>query len=145
MSSWQKLLKSDFFATIPLNKEFGLILIGETMKIADLRPYQKKVDVTVKVLEKNEIREVTSKLDDSQHKVTEALVGDNTGTVLLTLWDDIIDKTEEGKSYKIGNAYTQLFKNSLRLNIGRYGTIEETSEETGQINEQNNISEKEFA
>ena len=114
------------------------------MQISELRPFSKKVDLTIKVLEKNEVREVSSKLDNSTHKVTEALVGDASGTILLTLWDDGIDKVEVGKSYKIGNGYTSLFKNSLRLNIGRYGTLADAEAEVTEVNQENNLSEKEF-
>src|SRR3989338_4689431 len=114
------------------------------MQLSELRPFAKKVDVIVKVLGKNEVREVTSKLDNSTHKVTEANVGDASGVILLTLWDDMIDKVEEGKSYKITNGYTSLFQNKLRLNIGRYGTLEAATEEVTEVNETNNLSEKEF-
>lgn len=110
------------------------------MKIEELKPYAKKVDVTVKALEKNEARDVTSKLDNTEHKVAEALVGDSTGTVLLTLWDDLIDKVEAGKSYKITNGYTSQFKNSLRLNVGRYGQLEESNEDVGEVNKENKLS-----
>lgn len=114
------------------------------MAIADLRPYAKKVDITAKVLEKNEIREVTSKLDNTSHKVTEVLVGDASGTVLLTLWDDMIENVEVGKTYSVKNGYTSMFKNSVRMNIGRYGTLEESKEEIAEINQENNISDKDF-
>ena len=113
------------------------------MQVNELKPFAKNVEVTVKVLGKNEVREVSSKLDNSTHKVTEANVGDATGVVLLTLWDDMIDKVEEGKAYKIANGYTSLFQNKLRLNIGRYGTLEESSDEIS-VDETNNMSEKEF-
>ncbi|MFA4907633.1 MAG: hypothetical protein WC602_05175 [archaeon] len=112
--------------------------------ISELRPFSKKVDLVVKAMSKNEIREVQSKLDNSTHKVTEVLVGDESGTILLTLWDDMIEKVSEEKSYKVGNAYTSLFKGSLRLNIGRYGTLEESSEEVASVNTENNISDKQF-
>ena len=115
------------------------------MKITELRPFAKKVDLTVKAVSKNEPREVTSKLHNSVHKVTEALVGDESGTVLLTLWDDTIGQVEVGKVYKISNGYTSLFKNSLRLNIGRYGKIEESTEKIEEVTEENNLSEKELS
>ncbi|MFH1224377.1 MAG: hypothetical protein V1676_01090 [Candidatus Diapherotrites archaeon] len=110
--------------------------------VAELRPFSKKVDLVVKVLEKNEVREVTSKLDNSQHKVTEALVADATGSVLLTLWDDAIEKVEIGKSYAITNGYTSTFKDSVRLNIGRYGEFKEAEKEVGEVNTENNVSGK---
>ena len=87
------------------------------MQINELRPFSKRVEVTGKIINKNEVREVTSKLDDSQHKVTEAVLADNTASVLLTLWDDTIDNVEVGKVYKVANGYTSLFQRKIRLNI----------------------------
>ncbi len=110
-------------------------------KVSELGPYQKKVDLVVKAVKKNEEREVTSRLDGSKHKVTEALVGDESGSVFLTLWDDAIEKVQEEKIYKISNAYTSLFKDSLRVNIGRYGSLEESTEKV-EANTKNNVSEK---
>jgi replication factor A1 len=115
------------------------------MKVNELKPFGKKIDLVVKALSKAETREVTSKLDNTTHKVTEAKVADDTGAVLLTLWDDAIENVQDGKVYKITNAYTSLFKNSLRVNIGRYGQIEESTDSLDQVNEENNISEKELS
>ena len=115
------------------------------MKVEELKPYQKKIDLIVKAIEKNDAREVVSKLDDSKHRVTEALVGDETGCILLTLWDEAIEQVEAGKTYKLENGYTQFFKNSLRLNIGRFGKFEESSDKIEEANRENNLSEKEMA
>ena len=115
------------------------------MKINEIKPYGKKIDVTVKVESKAEPREVVARLDNTTHRVTEALVGDETGCVLLTLWDDSIDTVEEGKAYTITNGYSTTFKNSLRLNIGRYGKIEASTENLEKIGKENNLSEKELS
>ncbi len=112
-------------------------------EIENLKPREKGIDLVFKVVSKGEPREVTSKLDGSTHKVSDVLVGDTTGTVILTLWDDKIDAVEEGKSYKLENGYTSLFKSSLRLNVGRYGKLED-SDEDFEVNTGNNVSEKEF-
>lgn len=114
------------------------------MKINELRPFQKKVDLPLKVVKIMEVREVSSKLDNSTHKVTEALVGDDTGSVLLTLWDEAIEQVKENQSYNLENGYTSLFKNTLRLNVGRYGKLTESEEDIGTVNEENNLSNKEF-
>ncbi len=110
------------------------------MKVESLRPYQKKVNLTVKAVNVNEPREVTSKLDDSKHSVTEALVGDDTGTILLTLWDDDISSVQPGQSYDIVNGFTSLFKQSIRLNIGRYGELKAAEVPIEAVNEANNLS-----
>jgi len=114
------------------------------LKVSEIKPYGKKIDVTVKVAEKGEPREVVARLDNSPHKVAEALVGDETGSILLTLWDDAIGQVQEGKTYQITNGYISSFKNSIRLNIGRYGKIEESKEGIPSIDKENNLSEKEL-
>jgi len=113
------------------------------MQISELKPFQKRVDLSFKVVEVREAKEVQSKLDNTTHKVAEAVVADSSGSILLTLWDDAITKVAQGKSYKLGNGFTSLFQNTLRLNIGRQGTIEET-EDIGEVNKENDVSSKEF-
>lgn len=115
------------------------------MQINDIKPFAKQIDLVVKVLNKNEIREVQSKADGSNHKVTEAVIGDASGICLLTLWDDSINKIEVGQVYAIKNAYTNLFQRKIRLNIGRYGTIEVSTDKVDEIKEDNNVSDKEQA
>ena len=117
---------------------------AKTAKVSELKPDMKSVSITVKALSKNEVRDVSSKLDGSSHKVTEMKVGDETGTVLLTLWDSAIDSVKEGKTYEITNAYTSVFKNSMRLNTGKYGEIKESSDEIANVDESNAMSEKFF-
>ncbi len=114
------------------------------MNVEEMRPFLKKVNTTVKVLDRTEIREVTSRLDDSSHKVTEFLVGDSTGTILLTAWDKAIDEIELGKIYDVENGFTSLFKNSIRLNLGRFGKINSTETAIDSVHRENNLSEKEF-
>jgi replication factor A1 len=114
------------------------------MKVKELKPYQKKLELIVKVLEKQEPREVMVSQDNSIHKVAEALVGDETASILLSLWDESVEKVEEGKTYRIENGYTTVFKNSIRLNTGKYGSIKESEEEIEKVDEENNLSEKEL-
>lgn len=108
------------------------------MKISEMRP-RARVDTTFKVVEKNEPRETRD-----GKRVTEALVGDDSGTVLLTLWEESVDKVDVGKTYKLTNGYANLFRGSLRLTIGRMGSLEESEEEVGDVNTENNMSEKRY-
>jgi replication factor A1 len=71
------------------------------------------------------------------------LVGDETGCVYLTLWDDNIEKVNDGDTIKVGNGYVSLFRGNMRLNVGRYGTIEVAKEAlAGEVNTENNLSSK---
>ncbi|MFQ6064389.1 MAG: hypothetical protein ACE5L6_02835 [Candidatus Bathyarchaeia archaeon] len=116
----------------------------EFMKVGNLKTYSRRVNVKVKVLNKTEPREVTSRRSGSTFNVAEALVGDETGCVLLDLWDDDIEKFETGDVISIKNGYVKLFRGSMRLNIGRYGQAEKIEEDMPEVNTENNLSEKTF-
>lgn len=98
-------------------------------KIAEIKHFQKKVDLVAKVIEKTNIREVVSKLDETRHNVCEILIGDETGTVYLTMWDDAINRIQIGKTYMFKNLFSSEFQKSMRLNIGRFGQFEEFSKD----------------
>jgi len=118
---------------------------SEPMKIGDLNTYSRRVETIVKVVSKTEPREVTSRAEQSAHSVCEALVGDDTGSVYLTLWDDSIQEVEEGQVLKITNGYVNLFRGSMRLNLGRYGSYEVLEESPfEEVNLDNNLSSKQF-
>jgi replication factor A1 len=114
-------------------------------KVGDLTPQSKAVNVTAKVVSKTEIREIPMGRDGSPHKVCDALIGDETGVVYLTLWDDNIDKVNEGDSVRVENGYVTLFKGNIRLNIGKYGKLEPAKEPLAvEVNTENNVSSKTY-
>ncbi len=114
-------------------------------KVGDLTPQSKAVNVTAKVVSKTEIREIPMGRDGSPHKVSDALVGDETGVVYLTLWDDNIEKVNEGDTIRVENGYVTLFKGNIRLNIGKYGKLEPAKEPlTVEVNTENNVSSKAY-
>jgi ssDNA-binding replication factor A large subunit len=119
-----------------------LIQAEELYQIKDLKPGLKRIEIVVKCISKKEIREVTSRKTGEINRVTEALAGDPTGCIILTLWNDDIDNFQTGNTYHMSNVYTSIFQNSLRLNIGRYGRFEQTDDETIQeVDESNNLSD----
>jgi replication factor A1 len=111
--------------------------------VADLKPRMKNLHITFKVLEKGEAREVTSRRDQSTHRVLDAVVGDSTGIVTVPLWDDSIENIEEGSTYLLKNGYTKLFRGNLRLNIGRYGEITPAEEPIEEVNTEVDMSAEE--
>ena len=111
------------------------------MKVAELRPEQKKIEITLRIEDKGKAREVASK-EGSMHKVCEALAGDETGCIYLSLWDEAIDAVQKGGYYKISNAYTSMYKGSLRIGAGKYGKISGTNGSFN-VDTANNMSLKE--
>ena len=114
-------------------------------KVGDLNPQSKAVNVTAKVVSKTEIREIPMGRDGSPHKVSDALIGDETGVVYLTLWDDNIEKVNENDTVRVENGYVTLFKGNIRLNIGKYGKLEPAQTPlTAEVNTENNVSSKTY-
>ena len=114
-------------------------------KVGDLTPQSKAVNVTAKVVSKTEMREIPMGRDGSPHKVSDALIGDETGVVYLTLWDDNIEKVNDGDTVRIENGYVTLFKGNIRLNIGKYGKLEPaTAPLDAEVNTENNVSSKTY-
>ncbi|MBT0158564.1 hypothetical protein G4O51_01105 [Candidatus Bathyarchaeota archaeon A05DMB-2] len=114
-------------------------------KVGALTPQSRAVNVTAKVVSKSEVREIPLGRDGSPHKVCDALVGDETGSIYLTLWDDNIEKVNENDTIRVENGYVTLFKGNMRLNIGKYGKLgmAETPFE-GEVNTENNMSSKTY-
>ena len=118
---------------------------NESTKIETLTTGSREINTIVKVMSKTPVREVTSRRDYSTHRVCEALVGDETASIYLTLWDDNIDGVNEEDTLRIKNGYVNLFRGSMRLNIGRYGTFETVEEPSiTEVNTENNLSQKRY-
>jgi replication factor A1 len=113
----------------------------EFVRIGELSPKSKRVNTIFKVVNLEDVKNVRSKKDRTPHAVTEAVVGDKTGTVLLTLWDESLEKVAAGKTYQLINGYVTLFRGSIRLNIGKYGEITEATD-LGDVKADNDISKK---
>lgn len=111
------------------------------VKVANLETRMSNIDISFKVLEKGDVREVTSRRDGSINRVASAIVGDETGIVTLPLWNDMIEAIEAGKTYVLKNAHTGLFRGNLRLKISRDSEINEREEEITDVKMDNDLSE----
>lgn len=114
----------------------------DLINIDEITPKSKNINIVFRVLEMEEIRNVRSKKDRTPHAVTEALIGDGTGVVLITIWDEMLEKIDVGKTYHLTNGYSSLFRGKIRINIGKYVEVEEVEDPGFEINRDNNISDK---
>lgn len=119
-------------------------MFEEFTKVEDLKTYTIRANLRVKVVTKGEPKSVVSRKDGVTYKVAEALVGDETGCVLLNLWNEDIDRFEVGDVIEIRNGYVRLFRGSMRLNIGKYGEARKVEEDIAEVNTENNLSERTF-
>lgn len=91
------------------------------MKVSDLAPGLRKVDIIVKVVTKSPIRQVFVRKNNTNHDVADLLVGDETGTVSMTLWDEMSHQIQENDVIQIANGYVSEYAGKVQLNIGQYG------------------------
>jgi len=97
-------------------------------KISDLSPFDRKLQVTFVVIEKGESRTITSRKTNEEHTLADVKIGDQTGTIILTLWDDTVDRVNEGDTYIVKNGYVNVFQEHMRLALGKWGSLEDTDE-----------------
>lgn len=109
------------------------------LKVEGLGPNSRGVDISVKVVSKGAVRETMG-----GRKVADALVGDETGCIYLTLWEDDIARVNEGDTIAVKNGYVSLFRGSMRLNIGRYGSFSPADSPISEVKADNNLSERHF-
>src|SRR3989454_2051514 len=112
-------------------------------KVKDLTPASKQVNVLVKVVSLSEEREITSKFGEAR-KLVEATVGDETGTVLLTLWNDQIGSVHKDETLLIDNGYVTLVRGHIRLNVGKYGTMAKSEQMIENVNTALDVSAVEY-
>ncbi len=108
--------------------------------INDLNENSKNVNATIKVIEIGETKDIPSRFGDK--RVCEVKVADASGSILLSLWDDQIGKIAVGDTLSIQNGYISIVRNSMRLNIGKYGKMLLSEGALSEVNTENNISER---
>ena len=92
------------------------------LKIEDLRVGMKKVNVVAEVLETAKPSKVHTQFRDNA-LVSNATIGDETGKILLCLWDQQVDAVSTGECIEVTNAHVASFKGERQLRLGKNGKI----------------------
>jgi replication factor A1 len=112
-------------------------------KVRDLTPSSKQVNVHAKVINVGEAKEVMGKYGDPR-KVAEAVIGDETATVILSLWNEQIGAIAKDDIILVDNGYVSLVRGHMRLNVGRYGNLTKSTDPIGEVNQTLDMSQQEF-
>jgi len=91
-------------------------------RIKDLKAGMKKVNLKAKVLEIPKPNMVYTRFGTEAY-VTNVLVGDETGTIRMNLWNQQINVVSEGDMIKIDNGIVTSFRGERQLRIGKHGRI----------------------
>jgi ssDNA-binding replication factor A large subunit len=92
------------------------------VKISDIKDGDTEVNVEGEVTEKSYAREVRSRYGRVL-MVADATLKDETGKIVLTLWNEQVKQVIVGNKVKIENGYAKSFRNVLQLSTGKYGKL----------------------
>ena len=99
------------------------------MKISDVQANQGKIEVTATVVEKQDVR--TFNKFGKEGRVCTAKLQDDSGTILLTLWNDDIEKVGQGDTIKVVNGWCAEFRGERQLSAGKIWGILKVGEKKG--------------
>jgi len=86
-------------------------------KIIDLKPNQENVTVKARVLEAHPSKTINTR--KGVRTISNAVIGDETGRVEVTLWGSKAGSLNVGDAVEIIGAWTTVFKGRIQLNIGK--------------------------
>ncbi|ACM55717.1 single-stranded DNA binding protein [Halorubrum lacusprofundi] len=122
------------------------VQVLDTYRVEDLSLGASDVDLVGQVLDTDSIR-TFDRDDGSEGRVANLTVGDETGRVRVTLWDDKADLVEEfeaGEVVEVGDGYVRERDGDLELHVGDRGTVERVDEDVEYVPETTDIAELEI-
>ena len=90
--------------------------------IKDLRTGMSHVNLKAKILEVAEPKRVVTRYGNNA-VVAKVLIGDETGTINLCLWNGQINGVSVGNTVQIENAQASMFRGERQLSLGKKGTL----------------------
>ena len=93
----------------------------------------------VKVISLDEPRSM-----DNGTMVCEGLVGDETGTVIMSFWNDEIEVAQNDVVLDLKDARANLVRGHMRLSLGKKGSMKESNATLDNIKQSVNLSDLEY-
>ncbi|WP_227352685.1 single-stranded DNA binding protein [Haladaptatus salinisoli] len=119
------------------------VQVQDTYAVSDLSLGLSDVNVRAKLLDTDSVR-TFDRDDGSEGRVANLTVGDHTGRIRVTLWDeraDIAEKLEPGVSVEVVDGYVRERNGSLELHVGNRGAVEEIEEDIEYVPESTPIAD----
>ncbi len=93
----------------------------------------------VKVLSLEEPRAM-----DNGTVICEGLVGDETGTVIMSFWNDECETVSNGMTIDLKDARANLVRGHMRISLGKKGSMKEATDSLEIVKESVNLSDLEY-
>ena len=110
----------------------------KTVKVSDIGLLKVKQDVELmcKVVKISDVSSVKRSGGGKELKKQEVMVGDETGTCRLVLWEGDVESLEEGKSYRLIDVGVRSYDGTKYLCYTTNSTKEETVKDLEEVNEE---------
>jgi replication factor A1 len=122
------------------------VQVQDTYRVEDLSLGVSDVNLRGKVLDTDAVR-TFDRDDGSEGKVANLKLGDETGRIRVTLWDERTEAAERldpGVSVEVVDGYVRERDGSLELHVGNRGAVEEIDEEVSYDPETADIADLEI-
>eukprot|EP00997_Jenningsia_sp_PLL12_P008873 NODE_5719_length_556_cov_64.011834_g4981_i0.p1 GENE.NODE_5719_length_556_cov_64.011834_g4981_i0~~NODE_5719_length_556_cov_64.011834_g4981_i0.p1 ORF type:complete len:107 (+),score=4.50 NODE_5719_length_556_cov_64.011834_g4981_i0:112-432(+) len=84
------------------------------------------------------------RFDGTKMQYADCLVGDAFGCCNMVAKNEQLDIIKEGSVITIRNAHSNVVQEHLRIEVDRWGKIEQSKETVGEVNTNNNLSQVEY-
>ena len=133
-----------------LSLGYAVVLSRRSSKITDVATLtvSQEIEVRCKVVKVNEVSTVKRSGDGKELRKQDVVIGDETGSCRLVLWEDDVSSLEEGKSYRLVDMGVRMYdatkylsftaKNSKEMiedleNVNEEDIADEESESSGRV------------
>ena len=111
------------------------ISVSKSFKVKEIQAGLNSINLICKVLNVNDIR--TFKRNNHEARVGSILVGDETGTLKVVVWDekliDSLKDLKQGSIIKLSNAYSKENNSNIEVHLGNRSTLENSSESINEV------------
>jgi len=121
--------------------------LSDGYAIEDLSMGLSDVNVRGKILDTDETVRTFDRDDGSEGRVANLVLGDDTGRIRVTLWDErteLADAFDPGESVELVDGYVREREGDLELHVGDRGTIEPIEEEVTYVPKATDIDDVEI-
>ncbi|XP_059624559.1 uncharacterized protein At4g28440-like [Cornus florida] len=115
-------------------------------KVEQLRPGTSGHNLTAKVVSSKMVLQKGYPAGPQvrQMHIAECVIGDETGTIVFTARNDLVDLMKPDTTIILRNAKIDMFKGSMRLAVDKWGRVEVTEPASFTVKEENNLSLVEY-
>ena len=96
---------------------------GGVKRIIDLKQGESWIKVKGRVLETGEVKRIETRR--GPRTISEAVIGDESGRIKVTLWGDKAGSLKKGEVVEIDGAWTTAYRGEVQLNAGSKTKITE--------------------